>query len=181
MSLNNISLSSHLVADLYQHTLVGDTASAVPQPARVSPPPGMPAATNATPANTPVTFLGKNGKNILIVVNKPDVPYLSDSELDFLTKILTACQLGLGDVAIVNWSRLANPDASALATELGAKDVILFDTPPSLFGLPPATPMYTVMNLASRRFAAAPALTEIEKSREAKQQLWMALKQLFSV
>lgn len=141
----------------------------------------MPAATNATPANTPVTFLGKNGKNILIVVNKPDVPYLSDSELDFLTKILTACQLGLGDVAIVNWSRLANPDASALATELGAKDVILFDTPPSLFGLPPATPMYTVMNLASRRFAAAPALTEIEKSREAKQQLWMALKQLFSV
>lgn len=181
MSLNNISLSSHLIADLYQHALVGDTATAVPQPARVSPTANVPTATIAVPSTTPVTFLGKNGKNILIVVNKPDIPYLSDSELDFLTKILTACQLGLADVAIVNWSRLANPDASTLVTELGAKEVILFDTASALFGLPPATPMYTVMNLAGRRFAAAPALTEIEKSREAKQQLWMALKQLFSV
>ena len=181
MSLNNISLSAHLIADLYQHSLVGDTASAVPQPASVAP------ATKAAPEEkagqekAPTPFLGKNGKQILIVVDKSNIPFLPDDELEFLTKILTACQLSLADVAIVNWNRLPLPDANALATEFGAGAVILFDIAPALFGLSSASPMYSVLHQENRRFAVAPALGEIEKSREAKQQLWMALKQLFGV
>lgn len=181
MSLNNIALSSQLIADLYQHSLVGDTASAVPQPARATTETKAAPAENAGQAKAPTPFLGKNGKQILIVVDKPNIPFLPDGELEFLTKILTACQLGLADVAIVNWNRLSQPDADALATELRAQAIILFNIAPALFGLSPATPMYSVMSQENRRFAVAPALGEIEKSREAKQQLWMALKQLFGV
>lgn len=117
----------------------------------------------------------------MIIVDKPNIPFLPDGELEFLTKILTACQLSLADVAIVNWNRLPQPDADALATEFRAREIILFAIAPVLFGLSSSTPMYTVLGLGNRQFAVAPALGEIEKSREAKQQLWMALKQLFGV
>jgi len=162
MSLNNISLPSQLIADLYHHSLVGDTATAVPQ-------------------KTPVSFLGKNKKNILILVNQPDVPFLPDAELSFLTKVLTACQLALIDVAIVNWNKSANQDAAALQDQFHSKYAIFFDVNPSVLDLPAGAPLYSVQRRDDFSFVAAPALNEIEKTREAKNDLWVALKQLFGI
>lgn len=162
MSLNTISISPQLLADLYPHSLVSGAA---------------PAAAQATV----LPSLGKNGKNILIVVNQTDVPYLSDGELAFLTKILTACQLSLMDVAIVNWAKAPHQDQNAVLAQFGAKAVILFDLSPELFGLPQALPPYTVHSDDDVRFVAAPPLHQIEKTKEAKNQLWIALKQLFGL
>lgn len=162
MSLNNISLPSQLVANLYQHSLVGGTATPVP----------------VKPA--PVSFLGKNGKNILIVVDKTDVPYLPDGELTFLTKVLTACQLSLMDVAIVNANKLQQDEADVME-QTAARFVILFNVSPERFGLSGQTQHYTVQNLENRSFVVAPDLSAIEPSKEAKGQLWVALKQLFGI
>lgn len=162
MSLNNISLPSQLIVDLYQHTLVGGTATAMPQKA-------------------PVPVLGKGEKNILIVVSQPQVPFLPDAELAFLTKVLTACNLGLMDVAIVNWQKLPHHDAEAVMEQVGAKAVILLDVEKELFRLPSGLPLYTVHTAEDRLFVTAPALHEIEKTKEAKGQLWLALKQLFGI
>lgn len=162
MSLNNISLPSHLVADLYQHSLIDGTATAMPQ-------------------KTAVSFLGNAGKNILIVVNKPDVPYLHDDELAFLTKVLMACQLSLMDVAIVNWSKAQHHDAAAMMEQFNATSVILFDIVAEHFSLPSNLPMYNIYSFQNRQFVTAPALKEIEQTKEAKGQLWMALKQLFCI
>jgi hypothetical protein len=162
MNLNNISLPPQLIVDLYQHTLVEGTATTVPQ-------------------LTPVPSLGKGGKGILIVVNKPDVPYLPDGELEFLTKVLTACQLGLADVAIINWSKAPHHDTAAILEQFGATAVILFNVEPALFQLQASLPLYAVHALQDRKYVAAPALEEIEKTKEAKGQLWGALKQLFSI
>lgn len=162
MSLNDIALPSHLIADLYHRSLVGSIEPAAP----------------AKPA---VPFLGRNAKNILVVVAKPKALHLSDDEIAFLTKVLQACQLGLADVAIVNWSKAPHQDATAVIEQVNAKAVILFDVKPEPFGLPADTPVYTVINFQNRQFVAAPSLTEIEKNKEAKGQLWIALKQLFSI
>ena len=162
MSLNNISLPSQLIADLYHHSLVGDTATAVPQ-------------------KTPVSFLGKNKKNILILVNQPDVPFLPDAELSFLTKVLTACQLALIDVAIVNWNNANNQDAAVLLEQLHSKYAIFFDVNPSVLGLPADATLFSVQQRDDFSFVSAPALHEIEKTREAKNDLWVALKQLFGI
>ncbi len=162
MSLNNLSLPPHLLADLYHHSLVEDTARAMPQ-------------------KPPVPSLGKGGRGILIVVNKPEAPYLPDGELDFLTKVLAACQLSLADVAIVNWQKAPHHDAGAMLEQFGATAVILFDTDPSPFGLPPDLPAYTVQTAGSKTYVCAPALQQIEKTKEAKGQLWVALKQLFGL
>lgn len=160
MNLNNISLPPQLIADFYQHALVSDTETALPQ----------------TP---PVTALGKGGKGILIFVNKPDVPYLPDNELEFLTKVLSACQLGLADVAIINWNKATHQDTAAIMEQFGAKEVILFDVDPVYFHLPAGLPVYSVYPFQKRQFVAAPALQQIEESKESKGQLWTVLKKLF--
>ena len=47
-------------------------------------------------------YLGGNAKNIAFLVNCPTDVFLPDKHLDWLGKMLTACQLNLGDVAIIN-------------------------------------------------------------------------------
>jgi hypothetical protein len=162
MSLNNISLPTQLLADLYQNALVQGTASAMP-------------------AKKDVPFLGKNGKNILIVVNKTDAPFLPDNELSFLTNVLSACQLGLMDVAIINLQKIAGENTSEIVEQFQSKEVILFDVDPAHFHLPSTIQQYVISKKNEQSFVVAPSLGEIEKSKEAKKELWMALKQLFGI
>lgn len=162
MSLNDIALPSQLVADLYRRSLVGSIATDVPQ-------------------KPSVPFLGRNEKRILIVVAKPKTSHVPDDELAFLTKVLQACGLGLADVAIVNWSKAPHQDVEAVMEQLKAKEVILFDVKPANFGLPADAPLYTVVKFQNRQFVVAPSLSEIEKTKETKGQLWTALKQLFGI
>lgn len=165
MSLNNISLPPQLVVDLYRCALIDEPATAMPVPQKAA----------------LVPFLGKAEKNILIVVNEPTAPYLSDGELAFLTKVLTACGLSLADVAIVNWHKLPNHNAAALMEQVNAVTVLLFGVSPQSFALDADVPFYTIQQAGKRPLIAAPALNEIEKTKEARQQLWLALKQLFSL
>ena len=87
MSLNNISLSAQLIADLYPASLIEQL----------------------TPIHIPDTikFLGNNKKNILVLVSKDSITFLENDELDFLSSILVACKLSLADVAIININSLA--------------------------------------------------------------------------
>lgn len=162
MDLNNISFPPQLIASLYHHSLVEGGAA-------------------EKPAAEPVAFLGKGGKGILVVVNHPSVPYLPDAELAFITKVLLACQLSLADVAIVNWAKMPAQNADKLVQQFHPQNVLLFDVPPDSFGLPPGALPFAVQQVAEIKFVAAPALHQIEKTKEAKGQLWMALKTLFDL
>jgi DNA polymerase III psi subunit len=159
MSLNNISLPLQLLADLYQNVLVQDTATAMP-------------------VKEPIPFLGKNGKNILILVNKKDSPYLPDKELSFLTTVLSACGLDLSHVSIVNWTKLREKNASNVLEQLSPKQVLLLDVEPSSLGFVSGE-LFSVQKQGNIQFVEAPSLSEIEKTKQAKSQLWVALKQLF--
>ena len=56
-------------------------------------------------------WLGENKKNILsLLVRHKDAVHIPDNELQFLTGMLSACQLSLADVAIVNLENY--PDAN---------------------------------------------------------------------
>lgn len=160
MSLNNLSLSPQLLADLYPNVLVQGTASAVP-------------------VKEAVSFLGDNKKNILVVADKVDAPYLPDNELAFLTKVLAACQLGLGDVAIVNWRNVPEKNPQVLLTQFKPKQVMLFALAPSIFGLPAEMPFFAINTLRVVQYVAAPSLSEIEKNETARRKLWASLKILF--
>jgi hypothetical protein len=161
MSLNNIQLQPQLLADLYPNSL-------------------LQSGTTSVPDSPVVKYLGNNKKNILIIVDQPSVPFLKDEELSFLTNILSACKLGLGDIAIINSNgipveRLEN------AIEADAKTVILFGIDPLSIGLPINFPFFQLQQFNKRMYLYSPSLTEVEKDKTVKMKLWNALKNLFGI
>ena len=49
-------------------------------------------------------YLGNNRKHIIVVIKEKEVTYINDKHLQFLSNILNACKLNLGDIALVNHS-----------------------------------------------------------------------------
>ncbi|GAB4092404.1 hypothetical protein [Flaviaesturariibacter terrae] len=189
MDLNHIQLSGAQLAELYPNSLVElaspGTAAGHGPPAPAAPksaPAAAPAAAAPAAAATALpSYLGQNGKGILVVTADRDAPYLGDADLAFLTNVLGACSLGMGDVAIVNWRRLEAPDGPALSAALQARQVLLFDLTPADFGLPANFPPFQVQALAGRTYLHAPALGPIAADKELKKALWLALKKMFGV
>jgi hypothetical protein len=154
--LNNIQLNATMIASLYQRTLVQLTEN-----------------TSTLPAAAPVTepdirFLGNNMQKVTVLVDNPGHTFLPEDQLAFLTKMLGACKLNIGDVAIVN-----------MANGASLSEVISFLKPSRLisFGVP-------VSNTGAREINA-PLLNELvvesDHSKALKIKLWASLKQMFGV
>jgi hypothetical protein len=161
MELNNIRLTPQMLTELYPNVLVASTTTSVPeQPA--------------------LSFLGNNNKNILIIVKEGAAKYLPEQELNFLVSVLTACQLGLADTAIMNIA--GKPfDHDAVVKDLGSKFILLFDVPPVDISLPLDFPHFQVQKFKEQTYVYAPALGVIEKDVQLKKQLWSALKKAFGI
>jgi hypothetical protein len=162
MSLNNIKLPLRLLADLYKDALTESHATDVP----VSP---------------EFRHLGNNAKNILVVVHNPEVAFLSDSDLNFLTSVLNACKLTLGDVAVVNRATQKITDYHDLIQHLESRTVLLCGISPSSFGLPVEFPPFQIQKFESQTYLCTPALNEMADNKTLKGQLWNSLKQIFSI
>jgi hypothetical protein len=161
MSLNDITLKPHLVASLYDHTLVEEVASN----ARFS-----------------VNYLGKNRKHILIIVNKGDAAFIDEEELQFLSSVLAACKLSLEDISIVNAVTLpAGTDYLALLRFFESRHVLLFDVAPQTIDLPFNFPHFQLQQFDQHTYLSAPALKEIKMEKDLKTKLWNSLKMLFNI
>lgn len=171
MSLNDIQLPGSVLASLYPHSLVqtGEiTTSELPMV--------------ETGEDLPTwKFLGDNQRHILIVVNYPDSPYLPDDELDFLTKMLTACRLSIGDTAIVNAAHHPGFTAKDYLGQFHSKIVFLFGIDPVSFGLPVSFPAYQVQSVANITYMHTPALEERHQDELLKSKLWVSLKRIFGI
>ena len=158
----------------------------VPQPAPVQPPPQRvpEPAPQASEAPAAYKFLGKNGKKITILVQSPTVPFLPDNQLSFLTKILEACRMNIGDVAIVN-TATASVNIATLKQQLQPTAILLFGLEPTAIKLPINFPEFKVQPYDSCSYLSAPPLTRLvaqsEESKLLKSKLWVCLKTLFNV
>ena len=179
MDLNNIILPTALVTDLYETALIDSGETPVVK-AAISPP----AETGPARTDKPESAwksLGHNQKNILLVVNNPDVVFLPDNELTFLTGILGACKLTLADVAIINRHNSPEMAYKELITHFSSKVVLLFEVEPADFGLPMSFPHYQLQAFAGSTFLYSPSLKELENDRVEKSKLWVCLKRLFNL
>lgn len=190
MSLNDIQLNPQLLAGLYAKSLVGDADAVDEVPAKTSVPgvnKNIPAAKSAvTQKHTTVqqpTFksLGNNQKNVLIGVHYTDSTHLPDAQLDFLTNLLKACKLGLGDVAIINTNNYSGVDYSQILEHFKTKVVMLFGMTAQEFGFPFEIPEYQVQQFAGRTVIHSPALHGMQDNKTEKGKLWMALKKVFNL
>jgi len=132
-------------------------------------------------ADNPLKYLGDNKKNILIVVNYPETTYLPDDTLQFLTQLLTACRLSLGDIALVNHATSPAQPYRQLTDKLQSKTVFLYGIEPADWGLPINFPHFQLQAFAGVNFLYAPVMEDIMTDKLLKTKLWLSLKAIFGV
>ncbi|MEO0065389.1 MAG: hypothetical protein RI983_715 [Bacteroidota bacterium] len=129
-------------------------------------------------------YLGKNVKKITILVHEADVVFLNDAHLDFLTKILGACKLNMGDVSVINTARYLAL-FSEIKKELTPSTCILFGVKTSDIQLPFIIPDYQIQQYDQCKFLAAPAFAKFTgdspEAKLEKTKLWVSLKTLFNI
>jgi len=187
MSLNNIQLKDVVVSELYRDNLLAldvekDTGSRT-RPA--APTPAAPQApVTAHPSPTGYKFLGNNQRKISIIVHAPGAPFLPDDQLSVLTRMLEACRMSMGDVAIVNHAA-APVSIGALKQQLQPAFVLLFGPTPQAIGLPMDFPVFKIQPYDQCTYLTAPSLEELarpgDESKLLKSKLWVCLKALFEI
>lgn len=132
----------------------------------------------------PIGFLGDNQKKITILLKDSSAVHVADESLQFLTAILAACKLNMGDVAIVN---MANQpiNYAQIKTELHPNTIILFDVNAASIALPFEVPQYQVQQYDNCTLLfSAPLQSMLVKTDAAKLEkvkLWNALKKTFNI
>jgi hypothetical protein len=182
MGLNDLKLSSSIIATLYPATLINiDGPGIVQLTPLITPEAAETIKEPAANADTGWKYLGHNKKSILIVVNYDAVVHLPDEELSFLTNMLLACKLSLADVAIVNKNNYKASVYKDFIAEFKSKTVFLFGIEPSVFGLPVSFPYYQVQSVANCTFLYTPALEEQRTDALLKSKLWISLRSIFNI
>ena len=142
-----------------------------------------PAVEEAQPLK-PIGFLGDNQKKITILLKDSSAVHVADESLQFLTAILAACKLNMGDVAIVNTAN-QTINYAQIKTELQPSTIILFDIAAASIALPFEVPQYQVQQYDNCTLLfSAPLQSMLVKTDAAKLEkgkLWNALKKTFNI
>ncbi len=182
MCLNNIKLPPSLVASLYSNVLIDPTI--IEDPSEVFPgkQAGSEKITDPELKQEPDwKWLGSNQKGILAIVNHNTATHLPDEELDFLTNLLSACRLSIGDVAIINKENIIETNYKNILAQFNSRVVLLFGVDPIKFGLPVGFPFFQIQNVAGCTFLYSPALEEIQNDSLLKSKLWVSLRTIFKI
>lgn len=150
----------------------------VPKPATLPPLPPV----SAVPPATTLSWLGKFGRQVLVVVNDPTALHINEADFALLGKILGAVKLSIADIALVN-AATHQLEYYPLNEKLPASVALYFGIQPVDIGAPLKFPMFQVQNWNNTTFVYAPGLSELNvNSPEAtalKKELWTALKKVF--
>jgi hypothetical protein len=175
MASHNIQLPDFLIADLYKHSIV--MVNEEPAAEQIKPEAGKPNTERRW-------YLGSNLQKITIIVNEKQAVYLQDEALQFLSSILGACKLNLGDVAIVNYHN--DPvDHAFIKEKLSPGCLLLFGVTPKQVQIPFTMPNYQVQSYDNCNFLLAPPLDamlgDTKEAKLEKSKLWLCLKKMFNV
>lgn len=175
MSLSDITLPGSIIAGLYSKSLVQMGTLNEPVPAIND--------KTGTSGNN-YKFLGNNQQQVTIIVNSKDDTFLPDSELQFLTKMLEACKLNLGDVAIVNHGKTPVV-MEKIKEQLNPLKVLLFGVEPVDTKLPMNFPQFKEQAYAGCSYLYSPPLEALsqknEKGKLLKSKIWVCLQKVFNV
>ena len=177
MGLNDIELPPSLLAELYHTPLIIDEKINPPLIPGSSRKPDPHVQEDAAPT---YPTLGNNARNIVVVVRDEDHPVIADEDLQFLTGVLKACKLGLGDILLLN-HRTAPISFNDLKERYRPQTMLLFGALQEALSLPLRFPEFQVTTHATLQVLSAPPLPVIKKEEALKRQLGGALKRLFRI
>lgn len=182
MALNDIQLNSALLTEMYRDSLVDinemghQKTSTHPITDR-----GVRENKDQVSEQTGWKYLGNFKKNILLIVRYPIATYLPDDQMNFLTSILGACNLGLADVAIVNISNAPSPLYQELQNEFRSAVTIFFGVTPDELQMPVNFPEFQIQPFNQCVFLHAPTLEKLESDKLLKSRLWVCLRRIFNL
>ena len=172
MSLNSIKFEPTDIASLYKNSLVEiNVGQKVLLQTKI----------DTDQINTGWKFLGENKKKTLVIVRNADAVHIPDKQLSFLTKLLSACNLNLADVAIFNFHDHNSSEFNEILNFFTPKVVLLFAVEPGEFGLPMIFPQFQVQGYKDAVFVSSPSLDVIEPDKSLKGKLWVCLKKIFNL
>ena len=162
MSLNNIQLSGEACKNLFQNNLV--------QLIKIGP--------ETKSVSTKTESLGENLQKIFFLVNDPSCRFLTDAEMEMVTKLLSACKLSMADIALVNYH--FNPmDYHSISEMFGSKKLLLFGVSSTQLELPFSIPFFQVQSFHDQLYMTAPPLKNFLNNKDLKKELWTSLQKLF--
>jgi hypothetical protein len=179
MSLNNIQLNPSLVADMYRNSLVEPKENLRTGKKNRVEVTGETDARDIKVVNW--NYLGEYKKSILIIVRYNNVPYLPDEQLNFLTSVLSACKLNLGDVAIFNAANGPSTLYKDLHEKFKSTFTILLGLTPEELEMPLSFPEFQVQAFNNCTFLHTPVLEVLETDKVLKSKLWVCLRKMFGV
>lgn len=157
-----------------------------PEPSVQPTPPSATTTPTATTPSEPASYklLGNHRRKVTIIVDSPGSAFLPDDQLGFLSKILEACRMNIGDVAIVNHHTLP-VTINTLRGQLQPENIILFGVDPTAIRLPINFPAFKLQPYDNCTYLYAPSLQQMvgntPDAKLLKSKLWVCLKTLFDV
>jgi len=129
------------------------------------------------PVETVFRYLGKNQKNILILVNDAQHEVSTAAGKELLRNILKAIQLSANDFALLNYSAHEGVKFSELTDFFSSKLVMAFGVSPLQLDLP-EHPKNVLLKKETIQLVFSDNLDLLVTDLQGKKTLWACLKQL---
>ena len=133
----------------------------------------------AKQAITEFKYLGKNQKNILILVNDSQNDVSTEQGRELLRKLVKAIDLTANDFALVNYSSYASERYETLKAFFDCKLLIAFGVDAKMLNLP-SQPLHQLIQYNEVKLLFAKNLHDLDTDQASKKTLWTSLQQLKS-
>ncbi|MEP6583113.1 MAG: hypothetical protein ABJA90_02550 [Ginsengibacter sp.] len=167
MSIDNIPLPVSMYQSLFKKNLVDLKAK--------------PGQNNSLGKEKSIDFLGGNGKNIAFILSDPHHKFLNDNELKFLSGLISACDITMADIAIVNFAHYKDLDYKNVISALASKKILCFGVLATDLNLPFAIPDFQVQLFNEVQYIFCPNFEHLQKNISSKKQLWASLQKIFKI
>ncbi|MBB6500264.1 hypothetical protein [Pedobacter cryoconitis] len=122
-------------------------------------------------------YLGKNQKNILILVNDGQHEVSTEKGRELLRNIVKAIQLTANDFALLNYAAYANTDLETLKNFFSSNVVFAFGVSPLALGID-EQPMNVIISQGKTQLVFSGNLDGLADDQAGKKMLWGSLKKL---
>ncbi|MBC7615105.1 MAG: hypothetical protein H7202_03465 [Pedobacter sp.] len=126
---------------------------------------------------TVFNYLGKNQKNILILVNDSQNDVSTEQGRELLRKLVKAINLTANDFALVNYSDYTSEKYNDLLAFFNCKLMIAFGVNAVDLNVP-AQPLHQLINYEEATLLFAENLHDLDTDQASKKILWTSLQQL---
>jgi DNA polymerase III psi subunit len=128
-----------------------------------------------------LVFQGKNQKQVVIIVDHPEVEYTTIEQDLLLRNILGAMNLNYNDIALVNLAQEGNKIPMDALKLIGCKKLIGFGVNPDKLELGKRLAMNQLMEIDAIVILLSYSLNELQSNKQKKMELWRNIKTMFDL